>query len=221
MGEIVEFAGNGSTAHGYLALPPANGPGVIVIQEWWGLVDHIKDVADRFAAEGFVALAPDLYHGKATKEPGEAGKMMMELKQEEASRDMAGAFDFLMAHERVQPKRIGVTGFCMGGGMTLLLTTLRSVAAAAPFYGIPGGRPDWSKVSAPIMGHYAEHDGNLPERARELFAALSAADVDAEMHVYPGTSHAFFNDERPEVYDADAAKTAWERTLTFFRANLT
>src|SRR5580704_10513960 len=137
MGEIVEFASNGSTAQGYLAVPDSgSGPGVVVIQEWWGLVEHIKTVADRMAAEGFVALVPDLYHGQTTKEPDEAGKLLMTLNIERAGRDMSGAVDYLVS--RSTGDGVGVMGFCMGGALALLLGTLRpdAVKAVVPFYGV-------------------------------------------------------------------------------------
>ena len=221
MGEIVDFAVNGTNGQGYLATPESTGPGVLVIQEWWGLVDHIKDVCDRFAAEGFVALAPDLYHGVATKEPDEANKLMMELNFAQAAKDMSGAFDFLSANAAVQPKKIGVTGFCMGGAMTLALATLRPTAATVPFYGIPTQTPDYSKLAGPVLGHFPEHDDWAgPPNCENEFVKIAAAGAKGEFHVYPGTHHAFFNDSRPEVYDAGAATQAWERTLSFFRTNL-
>src|SRR5437868_15034201 len=124
MGENVEFPSNGTTGHGYLAVPASgSGPGVIVIQEWWGLVDHIKDVCDRFAAEGFVALAPDLYHGETTTEPDEAGKLMMAMNLGQAGRDMGGAVTYLQGHDATAGGPVGVTGFCMGGGLAMVLAT--------------------------------------------------------------------------------------------------
>src|SRR5688572_20138451 len=147
MGEIVEFPSNGATGQGYLATPTSgDGLGVIVIQEWWGLVPHIKDVCDRYAAEGFMALAPDLYHGETTSEPDEAGKLMMALSLDKAAKDMSGAVDLVAG--RTGGSGIGVTGFCMGGGLALLLAAERpdKVKACAPYYGIipwPGAAPDW------------------------------------------------------------------------------
>ena len=161
-GQSIEYPSNGNTATGYLSLPETgSGPGVIVIQEWWGLVPHIEDVADRFAAEGYVALAPDLYHGQSTTEPDEAQKYMMELRMDEAVRDMTGAVGFLRNHEAVDPSKIGCVGFCMGGGLTLYLASTGQIAAAAPFYGVPIilSPDDWGQTACPILGHYAEHDG--------------------------------------------------------------
>jgi len=222
MGEMVEFKSNGGTCTGYLA--GTSGPGVIVIQEWWGLVPHITDIADRFAAEGFVALAPDMYHGEMTDEPDMAGKLLMSMNLATAGKDLSGAVDLLQ--ERAGRTKVGVTGFCMGGGLALMAACLRpdAIAAAAPFYG--GMRPDtvieWDNLAAVVEGHYAATDRGTaaPEAVKELEATLRAKGKNATFHVYPGTQHAFFNDTRPEVYDAAVAKTAWDRTLALFRANL-
>ncbi|CAB4612438.1 unannotated protein [freshwater metagenome] len=222
MGEMVEFKSNGGTCTGYLA--GTSGPGVIVIQEWWGLVPHITDIADRFAAEGFVALAPDMYHGEATNEPDLAGKLLMSMNLSTAGKDLSGAVDLLQ--ERTGRTKVGVTGFCMGGGLALMAACLRpdAIAAAAPFYG--GMRPDtvieWDNLAAVVEGHYAATDRGTaaPEAVKELEATLRAKGKDATFHVYPGTQHAFFNDTRPEVYDAEVSKLAWDRTLALFRANL-
>lgn len=222
MGEIVSFKSNGSMGSGYLA--DGGGPGVIVIQEWWGLVPHIKDVADRFAAAGFTALAPDLYRGEAASEPDEAGKLMMGLKLDRAGKDLSGAIDFLQ--ERTGRSKVGVVGYCMGGGLTLTLACQRpdAVAAAAPFYGVipwAEAQPDWDAITAVVEGHYAEKDAFAsPEAARALEADLKGRGKDATFHIYPGTDHAFFNDDRPEVFNAAAAATAWSRVLALFRANL-
>lgn len=222
MGEMIEFKSNGGTCTGYLA--GNSGPGVIVIQEWWGLVPHITDIADRFAAEGFTALAPDLYHGEVTTEPDNAGKLLMGMNLTTAGKDISGAIDVLQ--ERTGRTKVGVTGFCMGGGLSLMAACLRpdAVAAAAPFYG--GMRPDtvieWDNLAATVEGHYAETDrGNAaPEAIKELEIELRAKGKDATFHVYPGTHHAFFNDTRPDVYDAEASRIAWDRTLALFRAHL-
>ena len=225
MGEIVEFPGNGATGRGYLASPGEGGaPGVVVIQEWWGLVPHIKDVCDRYAAEGFLALAPDLYHGETTTEPDEAGKLMMSLNLEQAAKDMSGAVDFLA--DRAEGSGVAVTGFCMGGGLALLLATQRpdKVKAVAPYYGVipwPAATPDWTRLNAAVQGHYAQNDGSAsPEQVAALEKELRDAGKAVEMFVYPGTDHAFFNDTRPEVYKPDEARQAWDRTIEFFRACL-
>lgn len=221
MGEMVTFASNGATCQGYLA---GEGPGVLVIQEWWGLVAHIKDVVDRFAAAGFTALAPDLYHGATAAEPDGAGKLMMALNLERAAKDVDGAIELLQA--RSGKEHIGVVGFCMGGGLALVITARRPdvVSASAPFYGLlpwPSAQPDWSAISAKVEGHYAELDGYFtPDLARELEATLRGLGKDATLHVYPGVDHAFFNDTRPEVYDEAASRLAFERTLALFRERL-
>jgi carboxymethylenebutenolidase len=226
MGEIVEFPYNGSTGRGYLAAPGAGaGPGVVVIQEWWGLVPHIKDVCERLAAEGFTALAPDLYHGETTTEPDEAGKMMMALDMERAAKEMATAAAFLQGHERTRGQGVGTIGFCMGGGLSLYLATLSPhVKAASVFYGaIPWEqvKPDLSRIQCAVQLHYAENDGwASPSVGEETRDRLRELGVEAELFVYPNADHAFFNDTRPEVYDEGAARQAWVRTLELFRAKL-
>jgi len=225
MGEMIEFASNGERASGYLAVPASGeGPGVIVIQEWWGLVPHIKEVADRFAAEGFLALAPDLYHGKQTAEPDEAGKEMMALQIPKATKDMSGAVDELL--RRSGRDAVGVVGFCMGGGLALVLAAARpdAVRACVPFYGLvpwPDAAPDYSKMNASVLGHYAGKDDFFsPEAARALERQLNELGKEARVHIYESSDHAFFNDTRPEVYDAAASSTAWERTIEFLHAEL-
>jgi carboxymethylenebutenolidase len=225
-GSMITFPSNGSEGLGYLSVPDSgSGPGVIVIQEWWGLNDQIKEVCDAYAAAGFVALAPDLYRGELTAEPDEAGKLMMSLNLERAGKDMSGAIDALRQHPAVTSKGVGVTGYCMGGGLALLLATQRpdDVVAVAPHYGlIPWPvQPDYSKLQAKVQGHYAENDDFAgPEKVRELDAELRGLGKDTEFFIYPGTEHAFTNHQRPEVYDPQAATEAWLRTLEFFRANV-
>jgi carboxymethylenebutenolidase len=227
MGEMVEFPSNGATGRGYLASPSIGaGLGLIVIQEWWGLVPHIKDVCDRFAAEGFTALAPDLYHGESTTEPDEAGKLMMALNLEQAAKDMGGAIDYLEASDKVRGDGVGVIGFCMGGGLAMMLAVQRNdaVRAVVPFYGLipwESAQPDWSRLQAPMQGHFAEEDGFFgPDKARELEATLKELGKDVELFLYEGAGHAFFNDARPEAYHEPSASTAWVRTLEFLRAKL-
>lgn len=227
MGEIVEFPSNGDTASGYLAVPASgSGPGVVVIQEWWGMVPHITDVCDRFAAEGFVVLAPDLYHGETTTEPDEAGKLMMAMNLGRAVRDLGGAVDHLLGLDAVSSERLGVTGFCMGGGLTLVAACARPDAfgAVVPWYGLipwAEAEPDWTALAAPVIGHYASEDEYFgPGPAGELEARLRDLGKDVEFFVYEGAHHAFFNDTRPEVHDAEASALAWRRTVDFLHEHL-
>ena len=223
MSEHVTFRSNGHTCGGYLA-GDGSGPGVVVIQEWWGLVAHIESVVDRFAAAGFTALAPDLYHGESTTEPDGAGKLMMALNLEQAAKDMSGAVALLQ--ERTGRTDVGVVGYCMGGGLALVLAAHRpdAVKACAPYYGVipwASAQPDWSAIEAKIVGEYAENDGMAgPEAVRALEAKLRELGKDATLNIHPGTDHAFFNDTRPDVYDAAASSLAFDRTVELFRTTL-
>ena len=223
-GQMVEFSSNGGTASGYLATPASGkGPGVIVIQEWWGLVPHIKDVCDRFAAEGFVALAPDLYHGKLAKSPDEAGKLMMAMRIDEAEKDLRGAAEFLLDHEATTGDKVGTVGFCMGGALSLYAATKNpKVGACVIFYGgHPNVKPDLPNLQAPVLGLYAGRDGFVtPELVRELERQLKELGKTAEIIIYPDVDHGFFNDTRPEVYNEATAKDAWQRVVKFFRKHL-
>lgn len=224
MGEIITFPSNGKEASGYLALPEQPGPAVVVIQEWWGLVPHITDVADRFAADGFVALAPDLYHGQTTTSPDEAGKLMMSMRIDEAEKDLRGAVQFLLRHPSTAGSRVGTIGFCMGGALSLFAACRNAeVGACVVFYGgHPNVTPDLASLAAPVLGLYAERDTFVtPESARALEQQLRALGKRVEIHIYPETDHAFFNDVRPQVYNEVAAKDAWRRTRDFLSTELT
>jgi len=223
MGERVSFKTNGTTTPGYLARPTGRGPGVIVIQEWWGLVPHIESVTDRFAEAGFVALAPDLFHGQTTKSPDQASKMMMALRVDEAERDLAGAIDYLAALPEVSSKKVGTVGFCMGGALSLFAASKNpEVGACVVFYGgHPNIKPDLPALQAPVLGVYAGKDGFVsPKVVKVLDEELTRLGKRHEFHTYPETDHAFFNDHRPEVYDAAASADAWKRTLAFLRSEL-
>ncbi len=221
-GQTVSFPSNGHATEGYLATPAVGkGPGVLVIQEWWGLVGHIKKLCDRFAAAGFSALAPDMYHGQIASEPDGAGKLFMALNIAQAEKDLRGAATYLLA--RSSTAKIGAVGFCMGGQLALFAATLNpSVGACVNFYGIhPNVKPDYAKLSGPVLGLFAEKDGFVnPDVARGVDAAIKKAGKQSEIHIYPGVDHAFFNDERADVYDKAAAEDAWKRTLEFFRKHL-
>ena len=220
---MVTFRSNGQTCDGYLA-GDGSGPGVIVIQEWWGLVPHIKEVADRFAAAGFTVLAPDLYHGESTTEPDGAGKLMMALNLDQAGKDLSGAVALLQ--ERTGRDKVGVVGYCMGGGLALVLATQRpdAVAAAAPYYGViplASAQPDWSAIQAKVVGEYAEKDGFAnPDAVHALEDQLRNLGKDATLHIHAGADHAFFNDTRPEVHHPAEAGKAWDDTLALFRAHV-
>ena len=223
-GEMVQFQSNGKQTEGYLAVPASGkGPGVIVIQEWWGLVPHIKRVADRFAEEGLVALAPDLYHGKTTKSPDEAGKLMMAMNIAETEKDLRGAISYLLNHPAVTSSKVGTVGFCMGGALSLYAATKNpQVGACVVFYGgHPNVKPELEKLEAPVLGLYAERDTFVtPEAARELERRLKELGKQVEINIYKDADHAFFNDDRPEVYNREAAEDAWRRTVEFFRRHL-
>jgi carboxymethylenebutenolidase len=220
MGTLVTFPANGHTASGYLALPATGtGPGVLVIQEWWGLVDHIKDLCDRFAGEGFVALAPDLYHGETTTSPDDAGKLFMALNIDRAGVDLRGAADRLLSLGECTSGRAGVVGFCMGGQLALYagMKYPDRIAAVVDFYGIhPKVEIDPAQVKVPVIGHFGSRDTSIPlEGVRALAKAIGTAGGSMRVYEYEA-DHAFFNDTRP-VYDAKEATLAWGRTLAFLR----
>src|SRR5690349_10662987 len=224
MGELVEYRANGRTDNGYLAIPEnGSGPGVIVIQEWWGLVDHIKDVCKRFAGEGFVALAPDLYHGKTTKSPDEAGKLMMSMRIDEAEKDISGAIEYLQNHEATNGGKVGVVGFCMGGALALYTATKNeNVGACVVFYGgHPKVKPDLPQLESPVLYVAGERDKSVtPEVVHKLEEQLKSLGKRIDVIIYPNADHAFFNDTRPAVYNPDAAADSWQRTIDFFKKNL-
>jgi carboxymethylenebutenolidase len=228
MGEIIEFPTDGAGGSGYLAETPAGtpGPGVIVLQEYWGLVDHIKRTCDRLAGAGFTALAPDLYHGTTVPltEPDEAAKEMMAIQLDTAAKELSGAVDELL--RRTGGTKVGVIGFCMGGGLALVLATQRpeAVAAVIPAYGLipwPDAQPDFAKLNAAVQAHVAEEDAYFtPEAARQLEAHLRELGKDVEFHYYAGAGHAFFNEDRPEAYHQDSADHLWERSVAFLHNHL-
>ncbi len=221
-GKMVDFQSNGGTTQGYLATPASGkGPGVLVIQEWWGLVPHIKNVCDRFAAEGFSALAPDMYHGKTASEPDGAGKLFMALNIAQAEKDLRGAATFLAQHSSTA--KLGAVGFCMGGQLALFAATVNpTVGATVNFYGVhPNVKPDYSKLSGPVLGLFAEKDGFVtPQTAKDVDAAIKKAGKSSEIHIYPNVDHAFFNDENTAAYHKPSADDAWRRTLAHFRQHL-
>jgi len=223
MAERVTFAArSGAEASGELVLPAGEGkaPAIVLLQEWWGVNDHIRSLLDRLAAAGFVALAPDLYHGKTTKDPTEAGRLMTELDKPGAIEEIAGAVRYLTGHERSNGK-VGVMGFCMGGALAFsAAAAIPEIGAAVPFYGIPSPAPDYARVNAPILAHFAARDQwAKASLAQELQQHLQGLGKSIELHVYDA-DHAFLNDTRPEVYDGNAARLAWNRTIEFLQQHL-
>ena len=222
----VTFPSNGGTAHGYLTTPESgSGPGVIVIQEWWGLTDHIVDIADRLAGEGFVALAPDLFGGKTTHDADEAGQLLTSLPVDEAARDLGGAVDYLLGLDAVTSQGVGAIGFCMGGGFVLRLAAQQGpkVSAAVPFYGVGPGVPDsYTGLTAALQGHYAEQDPMFPaDEARKLEEQIRNESGAAVEFFYYDAGHAFHNDENLiGTYDPGLAKQAWDRAVAFLKANV-
>lgn len=223
-GRRIHVPVNGRTIDAYLS-PAAtgSGPGVVVIQEWWGLVPHVESICDRLAAEGFTALAPDLYHGSSTKSPDEAGKLMMALRIDEAEADLRSAISTLLEHEAVTGKAVGTVGFCMGGKLSLFAAAKNSaVGACVDFYGIhPNVHPPYETLQAPVLGFFGAEDGMVkPADARALESTLRKAGKSVEVHIYDGAGHAFFNETRPDAYTEDAARDAWTRMLAFYRKHL-
>ncbi|MFC5923555.1 dienelactone hydrolase family protein [Micromonospora vulcania] len=227
MGEMVSYRSNGGTSEGYLAIPASGtaSPAVIVIQEWWGLVPHIRSVADRFAEAGFVALAPDFYHGATTSEPDEAQRLQMAMRMDEAAKDIAGAADYLAARPEVTGK-VGAVGFCAGGSLALWSATISErIVASVGFYPVlpwEAMRPEWADYAGKsAVIHCSEEDGtSAGEGVQTARRAIEEAGGTCHLYDYPGTSHAFFNDDRPEAFDQRAAASAWARTLELFRAKL-
>ena len=229
MAETVSFKSNGSTASGYLAKPPAgSGPGVLVIQEWWGLDSGIKEMTERLGKAGFVALAPDLYHGQLAghDEMDKAGHLMQSMPADRAARDMSGAIDFLANDPSVTSKSIGVVGFCMGGLLSFIIAAHRpdKVSAVVPFYGFPQGpsEPDWSRLTATISGHMAENDSHFsPEGARALEAKLRGMGKSVTLKVHPGTGHAFMGPHNAlGTLNEKLAAQIWPEVVSFLKDNV-
>lgn len=227
-GQMITFPSNGHTCEGYLALPESGkGPGVIVIQEWWGLNDQIKGVADMLAREGFVALAPDFYHGKGAKigEPDEAQKLMMEFFQADtAAKDARGAAEFLTSHSAVASRKVGTIGFCMGGFLAILVASLSpdKVAAVVDCYGVGQRLPELRPLRAiPVLGIFGGKDQMADAKAvAGLERAMRENEVPFTKHVYAQADHAFLNEQRKDVYRPDDARDAWAKILAFLRANV-
>lgn len=219
----IEYPDNGDTASGYLVRPEqGSGPGVILIQEWWGLNEHIKDVAKRFAREGYVALAPDLYQGEVTSEPDEARKLSMDLDRPHAMTVVAAAARFLKTLDEVAPKNVGVVGWCMGGAIAFGVShSSDQFSAAVGFYGTPPSDDETARINCAVLGLFGEFDQGVPPDMAEKFrSALETHEKTHEIHVYPETPHAFFNDTRLHIYRPEAAQDAWQKTLDWFQTHL-
>ncbi len=219
----VEFEANGGKGTGYLAEPEGEGPGVIVIHEWWGLDDSMRRMADRFAAEGFVALAPDLYDGDTTEQPDEAQQKLMALNMDEAVKEMRGAVKQVLEHPKCNGK-VGSVGFCAGGGLAVWAAaeTPEVGAAVTYYYVMPHGKPDFSKIDGPVLGHFGTEDEFVgPDDAKALQAEMQEAGIDAAFEYYEGAGHAFANDhDRLGTYDEGDASKAWSKTVEFFKEHL-
>ena len=229
MGKMVKFKANGAKAQGYLATPASgSGAGVIVLQEWWGLVPQIKEVCNLLAKEGMTALAPDLYHGEIAThtEIDKAGSLMARLPPDRAAKDMSAAIDFLLAHDACISSTVGVTGFCMGGMLALQIAVIEGarVSAAVPFYGAPvsDASLDWRNLTAVVEGHFAAQDIFFPADACVALATrLQDIGKAVTFHFYPETSHGFGNWEDPlGHYDEQKWQLAWGRAVNFLKFNV-
>ncbi|HKX26744.1 MAG TPA: dienelactone hydrolase family protein [Blastocatellia bacterium] len=217
-----KISANGKEVKVYTARPSgvAKAPAVIVIHEWWGLNPHIEDITRRYAREGFIAAAVDLYDGTTTKDAKEAGNLMSQLNQQQALEKLQIVLDHLRSSNEVAG--VGVTGFCMGGTYALLLACHAKVEASAPFYGdVPTDTEIIGKLSAPVLFIGAAKDQWITlEKMNRLETALRQHGKEGEVQIYPNADHAFFNDTRPEVYAPADAEDAWNRVIAFFKRHL-
>jgi carboxymethylenebutenolidase len=227
--ETVTFSSNGGSASGYLVTPPqGSGPGVVVVQEWWGLDPGIKEWAERLGKAGFVALAPDLYHGDIAghDEMDKAAQLMQTLPPDRAARDMSGAVDFLSGHSAVTGDGLGAIGFCMGGMLSLILAANRGdkIKAVVPFYGFPHGEtePDWSGLTASVRGHMAENDDFFgPPAAKALEEKLRGMGKDVTLTVHPGTGHAFMGPHNAlGTLNEELQQQIWPDVVAFLHEKL-
>jgi carboxymethylenebutenolidase len=221
----IEFSTSAGPTHGYLATPAGErGPAVIVLQEWWGLDDHIRSVCDRLANEGFFALAPDLFDGETTTQPSEAEQKLMALSMDKAEPQMCGAAEYLSKQPGFQGDGVGALGFCLGGGLSVwaAATCPQITAAVSYYYVMPHGKPDFSKIKGPVLGHFGTADAFISnDESEALEAELRDAGVDVTFHYYDGNGHAFFAEhDRLGTYDPDAAQLSWQRSVSFLREAL-
>jgi len=224
MGERIEFRSGDRTVAGYRAAPASGGPGVLVLHAWWGMTEMFTGLCDRLAEAGFVALVPDLYDGRTASTIAEAEFLARALDGRQAEAVVGAAAEHLLRDPAVTRPRIGGVGFSLGAGYLMRLATQQpALGAAVVFYG--GSEQDAGlarETRASILGHFAEKDEWEPPVAETLRfqEELRGAGMDVTFHVYPGTGHWFFEENRPDAYNADAARLAWERTLEFLRERL-
>ena len=221
----ISYRSDGSTVDGYLARPSdgAAHPGVILVQEWWGIDSHIKELAERLARQGYVVLAPDIYHGKVVHEPDEAGKAMMALNQENAITEIRHGIDYLQSRDDVAPKKLGLVGFCMGGYLAWKVAEAENgeLAAVAPFYGA-GYQPspdDIRKITAPVLAQYGDQDGSIPEDQRNHIATLLTQEGKTHKVLVYHAGHAFMNPEHGALVP-EAADQAWAELVAWFKQYL-
>ncbi len=223
-GNMIDFQMNGQTCPAYLSpSKKGKGPGVIVIQEYWGLIDHIKEVADRFAEAGFTALAPDFYLGQKAEKPDDAGRLMMALNIDQAEKIVRGAVDTLLAQDSTIGNKLGVVGFCMGGQLSLYAASVNpKIGACVDYYGVhPNVTPKLENLQAPVLGFFAEHDAHVtPTVVQNLSEKLNSFGKKHNFITYPNANHAFFNETRPDVYNKHAAEDSWKKMMDFFNENL-
>jgi carboxymethylenebutenolidase len=223
--ETVQFPSGKETISGFLAVPEAPGryPGVIVVHEWWGLNDWVKDQATKFAANGYVALAVDLYRGKATATPEEAHELMRGLPQDRALRDVEAAFEYLYTRKEVTRDEIGIDGWCMGGGIAVqfAIHQPRLRACVVNYGSLPTDPNDIQQIAAPILGNFgAEDRGITPQDVRDFEKAMRAINRRIDVKIYDGAGHAFENPNNQTGYRPEAASDAWQRTISFFNKTL-
>lgn len=222
---LVTLASSAGETHAFVAWPRGSGtaPGIVVVHEWWGLNRQIRGVARRLAREGYVAIVPDLYHGRLAADAEDAHALSRALDADAAVADLAAALVWLRAQPRAARTRTGVLGFCMGGGLAQALAVGRpEVAACVVYYGTPeADSARLARLDAPLLGHFGADDrGIAVERVERFRERLREAGRKAEIHVYPGAGHAFANEEREGSYHPDAARVAWARTLAFLQKHL-
>lgn len=223
--ELIKFSSNKHETPAYLAIPEGQGPfpAVVAIQEWWGLVPHMLEVAERFAEAGFLTIVPDLYHGKTAEEPNEAQKLAMALDRARAIKEISAAGQYLLGRNDVLPKKVGLVGWCMGGALSLSTAAQDgNIGATVCFYGRPLEASDTERLQAPVLGLYGELDGGIPlSMVQDFEKELENIGIEHDIQVYAGAQHAFFNDTRPQAFHAEASEDAWQRTIAWLSKYLT